>query len=281
VVLLLLVMMPSTNGRIVVLVKSAVDEAELRADASGHPLFRGAARKMSNFDKNGVEEALRLSEAMGGTTVTVVMLGGPESTKAIKEALAMGATRAVHVVVDSAEEKEGEGRQLGSPDALCTAYCLAQAIRRTGPADVVVCSEGASDTYVGEVGGMVAEFLGMPFLAYARRVELVGEGKIRCEQAFEGRTRVSEARLPAVLSVVSGSNVPRYPTLLQVMAAGKKPIEQLAIGSLVGEDSPATGIDVLDISLQVDERKRVIFEGSAEEASRKLVDALRQEGGIL
>jgi electron transfer flavoprotein beta subunit len=280
VVLVLVMMMASTNRRIVVLVKSAVDEAELRADSSGHPVFRGAARKMSNFDKNGVEEALRLSEAMGGTIVTVVTLGGPESTKAIKEALAMGATRAVHVVVDS-EEKEGEGRQPGSPDALCTAYCLAQAIRRTGPADVVVCSEGASDTYVGEVGGMVAEFLGMPFLAYARGVELVGEGKIRCEQAFEGRTRVSEARLPAVVSVVSGSNVPRYPTLLQVMAAGKKPIEQLALGSLMGEDSPATGIDVLDISLQVDERKRVIFEGSAEEASRKLLDALKQEGGIL
>jgi electron transfer flavoprotein beta subunit len=257
-----------------------VDEAELRADAAGHPVFRGAARKMSNFDKNGVEEALRLSEAMGGTIVTVVTLGGPESTQAIKEALAMGATRAVHVVVDS-DEREGERRQLGSPDALCTAYCLAQAIRKTGPADVVVCSEGASDTYVGEVGGMVAEFLGMPFLAYARRVDLVGEGKIRCEQAFEGRTRVSEARLPAVVSVVSGSNAPRYPTLLQVMAAGKKPIEQLALGSLMGEDSPATGIDVLDISLQVDERKRVIFEGSAEEASRKLVDALKQEGGIL
>jgi electron transfer flavoprotein beta subunit len=276
-------MTASTGGHIVVLVKSAVDEAELRADASGRPVFRGAARKMSNFDKNGVEEALRLSEAMGGAVVTVVTLGGPESTKAIKEALAMGATRAVHVLVDAAEEEEeGEGRRLGSPDALCTAYCLAQAIRKTGPADVVVCSEGASDTYVGEVGGMVAEFLRMPFLAYARRVELVGEGKkIRCEQAFEGQTRVSEARLPAVVSVASGSNVPRYPTLLQVMAAGKKPIEQLAIGSLMGRDGPDTGIDVLDISLQVDERKRIIFEGSAEDVSRRLVDALKQEGGIL
>lgn len=251
---------------IVVLVKSAVDEAELRADPGGHPLLKGAATKMSNFDMNGVEEAIRQKEANGGT-VTVVTLGGAESKKAIKEAMAMGGTKAVHVLADPG----------ASPDSLATAYCIAQAIKRVGGVDLVVCSEGASDTYQGQVGAMVAEFLDMPYLAYAKKVETYG-GKITCEQGFEGGVRVLQAKLPAVVSVVSEANVPRYPTLLQVMVAGKRPIEDIPIASLQEPACPQTGEVVLDVVLQAANRKKVLLDGSPEEASRKLVDALKQEG---
>jgi electron transfer flavoprotein beta subunit len=249
---------------IVVLVKSAVDEAELRADPSGHPVLKGAATKMSNFDMNGVEEAVKQKEANGGT-VTVVTLGGAEAKKAIKEAMAMGGTRAVHILADPA------------PDSLGTAYCLAQAIKKIGGVDLVVCSEGASDTYQGQVGAMVAEFLGMPFLAYAKKVE-TDRGKITCEQGFEGGVRVLAAKLPAVVSVVSETNVPRYPTLLQVMVAGKKLIEEVPFASFKGPDYPETGMEVLDVTVQSANRKRVLLDGSPEEAAKKLVDALKQEG---
>jgi electron transfer flavoprotein beta subunit len=251
---------------IVVLVKSAVDEAELRADQSGHPVLKGAATKMSNFDMNGVEEAVRQKEAHGGT-VTVLTLGSAESKRAIKEALAMGGTKAVHIVVGPA----------AAPDTLGTSYLLAKAIERIGDVDLVVCSEGASDTYQGQVGVMVAEFLGMPFLAFAKKVE-ADEGKIRCEQGFEGGVRVLEAKLPAVVSVVSEANQPRYPTLLQVMAAGKKPIEDVPIASLQGPDYPETGMEVLDVTVQSANRKRRLLDGSPDEAARKLLDALKQEG---
>ena len=251
---------------VVVLVKSAVDEAELRADASGRPVLRGAASKMSNFDMNGVEEAVKQKEANGGT-VTVVTLGGAEAKKAIKEAMAMGGTKAVNILAEAA----------AAPNSLGTAYYLAQAIKRIGAVDLVVCSEGASDTYQGQVGVMVAEFLGMPFLAYARKVE-TDAGEIKCEQSFEGGVRVLKARLPAVVSVVSEANVPRYPTLLQVVVAGKKAIEDIALASLKGPDYPETGMEVLDITVQSANRKRVLFDGSPDEAAKKLVDALKQEG---
>jgi electron transfer flavoprotein beta subunit len=251
---------------IVVLVKSAVDEAELRADPSGHPVLKGATVKMSNFDMNGVEEAVKQKEANGGTVI-VVTLGGSDAKKAIKEAMAMGGTRAVHILAEPP----------AAPDSLGTAYCLAQAVKRIGAVDLVVCSEGASDTYQGEVGAMVAEFLDMPFIAYARKVE-TAEGKVRCEQGLRGAVRVLEARLPAVVSVVSEANVPRYPTLLQVMVAGKKPIEEIPIASLNGPDYPETGTEVTDITMQPANRKKVLFDGTPEEAARKLVDALKQEG---
>jgi electron transfer flavoprotein beta subunit len=251
---------------IVVLVKSAVNEGELRTDPAGHPMLTGAPTKMSNFDMNGVEEAVKQKEKNGGT-VTVVTLGGAESKKAIKEAMAMGGTRAVHILNDAA----------AAPDSLGTAYILAKAIRRIADVELVVCSEGASDTYQGQVGAMVAEFLEMPFLAFAKKVETNG-GKVRCEQGSEKGVRVLEAKLPAVVSVVSEANVPRYPTLLQVMAAGKKPIEDVPLSSLKGDDYPETGIEVLEVTVQSANRKRVLFDGRPEEAAKKLVEALKQEG---
>ncbi|HVC26639.1 MAG TPA: electron transfer flavoprotein subunit beta/FixA family protein [Nitrososphaerales archaeon] len=251
---------------IVVLVRSSVNEAELRADPAGHPMLKGAATKMSNFDMNGVEEAVKQKESNGGTVI-VLTLGGAEAKKAIKEAMAMGGTRAVHILAEPPDE----------PDSLGTAYLLAKAIKRLGEVDLVVCSEGASDTYQGQVGAMVAEFLDMPFLAYARKVETEA-GRIKCEQGFEGGVRVIEAKLPAVVSVVSEANTPRYPTLLQVMVAGRKAIEDILMASLKGDDYPQTGMEVLDITLQSANRKRVLLDGSPEDAARKLVEALKQEG---
>jgi len=251
---------------VVVLVKSAVDEAELRADPSGQPVLKGAATKMSNFDMNGVEEAVRQKEKHGGTVI-VVTLGGADSKKAVKEALAMGATQAVHILAEPD----------AAPDSLGTAYCLAKAIQRIEGVDLVVCSEGASDTYQGQVGAMVAEFLDMPFLAFAKEVDIDGR-KIRCEQAFDKGVKVLEANLPAVVSVVSEANQPRYPTLLQVMVAGKKAIEDLPLSSLKGADYPETGTKVIDLTLQAANRKRVLLDGPPDEAARKLVEALRQEG---
>jgi electron transfer flavoprotein beta subunit len=251
---------------IVVLVKSAVNEGELRTDPAGHPMLTGAPTKMSNFDMNGVEEAVKQKEKNGGTVI-VLTLGGADAKKAIKEAMAMGGTRAVHILAESPD----------APDSLGTSYLLAKAIKRIGEVDLVVCSEGASDTYQGQVGAMVAEFLEMPFLAYAKKVE-TSVGKVKCEQGFEGGVRVIEAKLPAVVSVVSEANVPRYPTLLQVMVAGRKAIEDVPISTLKGADYPETGMEVLDVTLQSANRKNVLLDGSPEEASRKLVDALKQEG---
>lgn len=251
---------------VVVLVKSAVNEAELRADSAGHPVLKSPPTKLSNFDLNGVEEAVKQKEKNGGAVI-VMTLGGPDAKKAIREAMAMGGTRAVHILAEPTD----------SPDSLGTAYLLAKAIKRIAEVDLVVCSEGASDTYQGQVGAMVAEFLEMPFLAYAKNVEAEG-GKVRCEQGSETGVKILEAKLPAVVSVVSETNVPRYPTLLQVMVAGRKAIEDLPLASLRGEDYPETGMEVLDVTMQPANRKKILFDGSPEESAKKLVEALKQEG---
>jgi electron transfer flavoprotein beta subunit len=240
---------------------------ELRLDASGKPDLTGAPTKMSTFDKNAVEESIRLKEPSSGS-VTIITVGRSDAKKTVKEALAMGGDRGCLVVAEPDPH-----------DSLTTAYLLARAVEKFGPFDLLLCAEGSSDVYAGQVGPMLSEWLALPFLGYVRKVEIKGR-VIRCEQTLEERVRVLEADLPALVSVVSEINEPRYPTLLQIMQASKKPIEEVRSELLIDGRAPPRLVTTVGMTAQAMSRKRVIFEGSPEVASRKLVEALRAEGVV-
>jgi electron transfer flavoprotein beta subunit len=250
--------------KIAVCVKHAVDETELKVDAGGNPQLKGAPTKMSTFDKNAVEEALRLKAAHQGEVV-IVTIGTPEAKKTMKEALAMGADRGVLVSADPM-----------SMDTRRTAELLAAAIKKGGPYDVVLCSEGSSDMYSGMVPPMLGELLGFPYVGYAKKIEVGGQSA-KVERALEDSVEVVEAPLPLVLSVVSEINEPRYPTLIQIMQAGKKPMEDLAPEALLPGAAPSSTL-VKGMKAQAMARKKVVFEGPPEETAKKLVDALAAEG---
>ncbi len=250
---------------VLVCVKHAVDESELKADESGKPKFQNAQMKMSTFDRNAVEEAVRIREAKGGSTA-VMTLGVADARKTLREALAMGIDRGYIITANPDDH-----------DALTTSYFLARAIGKIGGFDLVICAEGASDTYHGQVGSMIAAWSSLPCLAYARKIGLK-DGLIECEEALEDRIEVTRAKLPAVVTVVSEINEARYPTLLQIMQASKKPIDEIALDSLPGPDMPRRAVEVLEIKGQTMTRKGVIFEGTPEESGKKLTDALRKAG---
>lgn len=251
--------------KVVVCVKHAIDESELKVDGQGRPQLQGAQTKMSTFDRNAVEEAVRIKESKGGT-VDVLTMGAVDAKKSIKESLAMGADVG-HIIVSSPPEH----------DTMTTSYYLARAIQAIGNVDLILCSEGSSDTYHGYVGAMIAEWLSLPYMGYARKIE-VGEEKVRCEEALEDRVEVSESSLPAVVSVVSEINEPRYPTLLQIMQASKKPIEELMPDSLKDESAPVRLVEISEIKVQAVSRKRIIFEDPADESAKKLIAELVREG---
>jgi electron transfer flavoprotein beta subunit len=249
--------------RIAVCVKHAIDETELKIDSSGRPVINGAASKMSTFDKNAVEEALRLRAIHSGEVV-IFTVGNQDAKKSLKEALAMGGDRGVIISADPSKV-----------DSLSTAGMLSSAIRKNGPYDIVVCAEGSSDTYSGQVPPMLGELLGGAYVGYARKIELEG-GSARIERSLEDSVETVEAPIPIVVSVVSEINEPRYPTLIQIMQASKKPIEEIP-GDSSTMEAP-TGVSVLSMSAFSTSRKRVIFDGSPEEAAGKLIDALAKEG---
>ena len=177
----------------------------------------------------------------------------------------MGADRGVLVESDTA-----------TTDTLRTAGLLAAAIKKAGPFDVVLCSEGSSDTYSGQVPPMIGALLGTAFVGYARKIELGGQ-TARIERSLEDSVEVVQAPVPFVASVVSEINEPRYPTLIQIMQAGKKPIEELKGDELLPAGSRPQAV-VASMSAQQSTRKHVIIEGSPDEAAAKLLDALTKEG---
>ena len=253
--------------RVAVCVKHAVDETELKIDQSGVPQVEGSPAKMSTFDKSAVEEAVRMKAARGGE-VTVFTVGNADAKRTIKEALAMGADKGIHVLAE-----------LGTIDTLGTARLLGSAIKMAGGFDVILCAEGSSDTYTGQVPPMLAELLSLPFVGYARRIEFK-DHMVNVEQSLEDSVTLIECPLPLVVSVVSEINEPRYPTLIQIMQASKKPLTEVPRDTLGPAGFSGGNVGVASMSGKPMSRKRIMLEGSPEEAAKKLVDALSSEGVV-
>ena len=130
--------------------------------------------------------------------------------------------------------------------------------------------------YSGLVPPMMGEMLGFPYVGYARKIDVSGQSA-KVERSLEDSVEVVEAPLPVVISVVSEINEPRYPTLIQIMQAGKKPLEELSPDSVLPGSKPAASL-IVTMKAQAMARKKVVFEGPPEETAKKLVDALASEG---
>lgn len=173
---------------------------------------KGVAHELDPAAASAVEEGLRLTEK-GGGEVKVITMGIGDVTIGIRNALAMGAHSAVHLLDDA----------LAGSDALGTAKALAAAIKKE-PFDLVICAAESSDSYSGVVPGQLAELLGIPPVTFAKEIAVDGN-KITIKRQSESGYDVVEAELPVLVSVTSGINEPRYPQLKGIMAAKKKEIK--------------------------------------------------------
>ncbi len=200
--------------KIAVCVKQIPDPATpYELDPETNFVARPNDQVLDDTDRYGVEVALQLAEATEGT-VTLVSMSPAGNLQGIRQALAMGADKAI-VVNDPALRGSG---------ALVTAKVLAAAIAREEP-DLVIAGTESTDGYTGIVPQQLAELLGMPSLTFARKVELAGD-VVHIERQTSGGYDVVEAPLPALVSVTSGVVEPRYPTFKGIMQAKSKPIEQ-------------------------------------------------------
>lgn len=257
---------------IVVLVKDTIELSELKIDpVTRRPVLSGLSKRIGDLDKRAVEAAVRLKEKHGGKVV-LVSLGDEKTRTAVREGLAMGADKA-YLLRDSSFE--------GS-DTLATSRTLAAALKRLARFDMILCGEMTLDGLSAQVGPRVSELLGLPFVAYARSIELQG-GKVRVERGYDLEDETVEVSMPVLLSVVREINEPRIPALMSIMRASKKPIqdwnkEVLGLAeSQVG--SQGSAIRVLDVKAPPMERKRVIFKAeTADEAVSSLVDRLIKDG---
>jgi electron transfer flavoprotein beta subunit len=205
---------------IVVCVKQIPDPAAPQSFDASNNLNRSGKLILDEADTYGVEMALQLVDKAGGGEVTVVSMGNGADVAGLRNALAMGATKAVIVSDES----------LRGSDALSTAKVLAAVIKR-GPFDLVLAATESSDGYTGTTPVQLAELLGLPSITFAKAVTLDGSTVSVSRQTEAGYDEVT-ATLPALVTVTAGVVEPRYASFKGIMAAKSKPLEVLSVGDL-------------------------------------------------
>ncbi len=220
-------------------------------------------------DTYALEEALRLKEKHGGEVV-VATLGPADASKTIKEALAKGADRAIHLT--------GFDRL----DATATAKALAAAIRGESP-DVVLTGLQSDDLGYGQTGVILAELLGLVHASIAIALETSEDGAtIRVKRELEnGWFQWVSMALPALVTIQSGINKPRYASLKGIMGAKKKPVDAKSAADLALSAADLASSELIrGLSFPVREKQTEILEGDVETVAAQLVERLRDRAII-
>jgi electron transfer flavoprotein beta subunit len=213
------------NMKIVVCVARVVDPAQPLEIAPRSPSLdeEALAHSLNAADAHALEAALQVRDALPDTEVTALSMGRPPCEEALRAGLAQGADVAVRLWDDAFE----------ASDTLATARVLAAAVRRIG-ADLVLCGVHSSDGSTGQVGPQLAELLDVPLLTSVVGVEVQEQGGSLVAQRRAGRgyRLVERAPLPALCTVETGANVPRYPRVRVRLRSQSAPIEHWGLAEL-------------------------------------------------
>jgi electron transfer flavoprotein beta subunit len=253
--------------KILVCIKQVpVRDAQLRVDATGRWIEEGELGfEINEPDAYALEEALQLQEKHGGEVV-VVCAGPPRASQTIREALAKGADRAIHIEVEAPARF----------DTLALARFLAEAARSESP-DLIVTGLQSDDLGYGQTGVVLAEILRLPHATIVMQVEKTDSG-VRVRRELEnGWFQNVDMPVPALLTIQSGINKLRYATLMGIKRAKTKEI-RVTRPEVAGE-SPRAVIERVYPPLK--SKQTEMLEGTAREAAAKLVEKLRFEARVL
>jgi len=255
--------------KIIVAIKQVpMRDSPLHPSASGKWIDEAdLSFEINEPDAYALEESLQLKEKHGGEVV--VLCAGPErAAQTIREALAKGADRAIHIETDA----------LASLDTLGVAKLLAAAVTPEKP-DLILTGLQSDDLGAGQTGVVMAELLGVPHSTIIMQVE-AREAGIRVKRELEnGWFQHIEIPLPAVLAMQSGSNKLRYATLMGIKKAKTKEIRRVTPAELGGTAAAVATIE--KVYLPQKSKQTQIFEGDAKTAAAQLVEKLKFEARVL
>jgi electron transfer flavoprotein beta subunit len=255
--------------KIIVAIKQVPErDAQVRIDSTGKWIDEADINwSLNESDAYALEEALQLKEKHGGEVV--VVSAGPERVgSTIREALAKGADRAIHIDSDD----------LGQRDALGIARLLSAAIKPEN-ADLVMTGLQSDDLGYGQTGVILAELLGLPHASLILHVEKNESGLTVKRELEEGWFQTIELPLPAVLTIQSGGNKLRYATLMGIKRAKSKEVRRVTSTDLGVAADPAVVLE--RISHPQKQKTTQILPGSPKEAAATLVEKLKFEARIL
>ena len=218
---------------IVVCVKYVPDATADRRFESDNTVDRvGVDGLLSELDEYAVEQALQLKEKAGDDTeVTALCIGPEKAVDAVRKALQMGADKGI-LVSDEA---------IAGSDYLGTSLVLAEAIKKIGVPDIVMCGMASTDASGSVVPAMLAERLDLPQVTFAAVIETQGD-QVRIKRDGDTATEVIGATMPIVMSVTDQTGEARYPSFKGIMAAKKKPLETWSLADL-GVDAELVGLN--------------------------------------
>ena len=245
------------------------DEQDIKINSDTLALdFSKVKYKISDYDRNAVEEAVVITQKNGGS-VTALTFGATGAKQSLKDVLSRGPEKAIYVNDELAARA----------DAFVTANVLAAAIRKAGPYDIILCGEGAGDTYAQQVGPRIAALLSIPAITYVSEIKIEG-GKVVATRKVGNCTEVATAAFPVLISVLPEINKPRIPSLKEVLGATKKPVTEYKLSELELPDNDLTvKNNVKAIKGYVMSRKNMIYKsGTAAEKVDSLVANLAKEG---
>jgi len=248
---------------IVVAMKQIPDLQQIRI-RNRQPIFDDVPLTLGNIDKNALEAGVAIREKLGDGKVTVLSAGNENVEDTIKEALAAGGDEAFLILDDKLE----------GADASVIAPLLAAAVKQMGDAQLILFGEGSGDNYSGQMGPRVAEILNLPQVGYASAIDVNGD-KAVITRSLEDCEEIVEVALPAVVTVISGINEPRIPSVTQILKAGKKPKEVVETDELEADTSGTAKIITTSNLAPESDRKRVVVKSVDE-----LVQALKSQNLI-
>ena len=242
---------PLTGGRMVL----TPDEQALETRHLGFTI--------SPHEECGVEEAVRLVEQHGGE-VTVLTLGPAEAEEQVRDSLAAGADRGILLATDGEE---------WDPQATAAAIVEAIAAERAtgGDFDLIVFGNESADSGNYQVGTRVAYALGRPMVTGLKGLS-VEDGSLRCEQEVPGGREVFVVPLPAVVSVLEGINLPRYPSVPAKLRARQKPVEKST------PDRPEPRLEKVRLVVPPGQGKQAEVLGTGPDAAPAVVQMMRELG---
>jgi electron transfer flavoprotein beta subunit len=260
---------------IVVCVKQVpeVTDAELEVTKDGTDIItEDLEYDINEWDNYAVEEAVRIKEAHGGK-VTAVTLGDEDSEDVLRQSLAMGADEAIRVDEEGFELSDAEGIAKGIFHAI-----------RDVPFDLVFTGAQSSDDGWGEVGLILAELLGLPYASLVVGIEIAGD-KVLVTRELESNTQERvELPFPAVLTIQTGLNSPRYVSIMGIQRVRKIEIKETEPEELgLSEEEighKGSSVDSLSLSLPPVGEGAEILTGTLDEISEKAAQIIRDKGGV-
>jgi electron transfer flavoprotein beta subunit len=247
--------------------KWVLDEADLVINDDLSVNTSRAAGKISEYDRNALQAGVEA--AAEGDEVVALTYGTADAQKSLKDALSRGPSRVVCVKDPSASAADGAG----------TAKVLAAAIQKIGGAKLVICAEGASDTYSHEVGPRLGILLNLPVISNVDHFSIDGS-LLTATRVLDEQIETVQVELPAVITILPEAAPAPIPSLKMVLGAAKKPVNEFSLAELgLSQESLTPKTKLLDMRGFAMNRKNIVFaQGSPAELVNQLVGSLVREG---